>query len=409
MEKKLDTEAMVQDQNLTPAPETGAEQKESSESMESKDQDAGIHPLGEQLAGEEATKVPAPETPDAPDAPEADTTESTEEEVDGTTEPISLEPVTLEKFHVYSSSELAAMGVRFATLADNREINEGAVKKKMESIKEAGTVISSSLLVPARVCLEQGHKVEMNGEEVTLETPGLDNIYVLTDGQHRKEAVKRLNNYPEKDDAGHTKKYEDYFNIPFVDVYVVSCLLRETNTATYPWKDRQYLNNLLMMRPEKKLDLLNELQKHPQATTKAALHWLTLDTSRTLYSRNIVAAMLDDEELKAINDVDSDRLKAGKKVFSAAEGALGASLAGTTPFSDWSVEIIINNPKVSAVEMADRLAAFFKWLKEHGKATAYMSIKGQKATSTQPFISKDTVIRQQLSADYKDYLDTTEE
>ena len=79
-------EAMVQDQNLTPAPEAGAEQKESSESMENKDQDAGIRPLGEQLAGEEATKVPAPETPDAPDAPEADTTESTEEEVDGTTE-----------------------------------------------------------------------------------------------------------------------------------------------------------------------------------------------------------------------------------------------------------------------------------------------------------------------------------
>ena len=401
------TEAMVQDQNLTPAPQAGAEQKETSESMESTEQIAPVATLGQQLAGEEATKVPTPETPaDAPATAETDTPESTEEKVDGTTEFISLEPVTLEKYRIYSSSELAAMGVRFARLIDNRDINEGAVKKKMESIKAADGVISSSLLVPARTCLEQGHRVEMDGEEITLETPGLDNIYVLVDGQHRKEAVQRLNNYPAKDDAGDTKKYEDYFNIPLIDKYNVSCLLRETNTATFPWKDRQYLSNLLMLKPEKKLELLNELQEHPQATTKAALHWLTLDTSRTLYSRNIVAAMLDDKVLTEINDVDTDRLSAGKKAFSAAEDAFGATLAGTTPFSDWAVETIINNPKVPAVDMANTLAAFFKWLKEQGKATTYMSIKGQKATATQSFIAKDTVIRQQLGTDYKDYLAT---
>lgn len=74
-------------QNLTPAPQAGAEQKETSESMERTEQIAPVATLGQQLAGEEATKVPTPETPaDAPATAEADTPESTEDMVDGTTD-----------------------------------------------------------------------------------------------------------------------------------------------------------------------------------------------------------------------------------------------------------------------------------------------------------------------------------
>lgn len=85
MEKEKETEAMVQDQNLTPAPETGAEQNETIESMETKEQIAPVATLGQQLAGDEATKVPTPETAAAP-AAEEETPESTEEKVDGTTD-----------------------------------------------------------------------------------------------------------------------------------------------------------------------------------------------------------------------------------------------------------------------------------------------------------------------------------
>ena len=87
MDTKINTEAMVQDQNLTHAPKAGAEQKENHEIMDSKEQDASIRTLGEQLAGEEATKVPTPETPvDAPAAAESDSPESADDKVDGTTD-----------------------------------------------------------------------------------------------------------------------------------------------------------------------------------------------------------------------------------------------------------------------------------------------------------------------------------
>lgn len=86
MEELQNTEAMVQDQNLTSAPKTGAEQKETSESMETKEQIAPVATLGQQLAGDEATKVPTAEiSAEASAATEADLPESAEENVDGTT------------------------------------------------------------------------------------------------------------------------------------------------------------------------------------------------------------------------------------------------------------------------------------------------------------------------------------
>lgn len=88
MDTKINSEATVQDPNLTTAPQAGAEQKENHEVMESKEQDAGIRTLRDQLAGNEAAKVPTTETPDAASAAatESDTHEPTEEKVDGTTD-----------------------------------------------------------------------------------------------------------------------------------------------------------------------------------------------------------------------------------------------------------------------------------------------------------------------------------
>ena len=347
----------------------------------------------EELANEQAhVETPAKSA-------ESDTHESAAHAEDGTTEPKAA--VKLNKLHIYSTSGLEAMGVRLARIVDNRELDEKAVQKKITSIKKVKGIISPTQLVPARKCLEQGHEVKLrDGTDVTLDTKGLDNIYVIVDGQHRDEAVRKIKANPKE-----TLKFENYYYIPLIDDYIVSDLLRETNVATFPWKDRQYLNNLLMMKSESplNLDLLKEIQAHPEATTKAALHWLTLDTGKTIYSRDISAAMLDDTKLEEISKVDATRFEAGKKLFNAAKDALG-DLAGTTPYSDWSVDQITNNPTEAAVDMAGKLADFFKWLKKSKKADAYKDLKGKKATEDQASVTKDVVIKQQLSQDFADYI-----
>lgn len=326
---------------------------------------------------------------------ESDTPESAAPAEDGTSH---TEFKPLEKRNIYSTSDLQKLGVRLARIVDNRDLDDKAVQKKIASIKKVKGVISPSQLVPARTCLEQGHEVKLlNGDEVTMDTEDLDDIYVIVDGQHRDEAVRRILANPKE-----ALKFENYYYLPLIDDYNVSDLLRETNVATFPWKDRQYLNNLLQVKSDSpiNLDLLKEVQAHPKATTKAALHWLTLSTGKTIYSRDIVAAMVDDTKLAEISKVETTRFKAGKKLFDAAEEALGDA-AGTTAYSDWSIDQINNNPTETAVDMADKLARFFKWLKENGLAAAYKTIKGQKATEDQAPVTKDAMIQQQLTKDFK--------
>ena len=380
-----------------PAIEPNQENNNISEEMDTKntpvDQPDADATKNEELANEQP---PVETSPEAPTQAESDTPESSAGAADGATEPKAA--VKLNKLHIYSTSGLEEMGIRLARIVDNRDLDDKAVQKKVASIKKVKGIISPTQLVPARKCLEQGHEVKLlDGTVVDKDTEDLDSIYVIVDGQHRDEAVRRIKANPKE-----TVKFENYYYLPLIDNYIVSDLLRETNVATYPWKDRQYLNNLLQVKGDSSinLDLLKEIQAHPNATTKAALHWLTLDSGKTIYSRDIIAAMVDDAKLEEICKVVATRFEAGKKLFKAAEDALGDA-AGTTAYSDWSVDQINNNPTETAVDMAGKLADFFKWLKDNSLADAYKSIKGKKASEEQGFVSKDAMIQQQLSKDFK--------
>lgn len=399
-------EAMVQDQNLNAAPNDGTD----NENIQKKDmfntEDVELSTIGKVSTGEEPAKEPDNTETQLEDITKDESDSTTEPDApaeDGTTEPKAA--VKLSKFRIYSSSELGALGVRLARIVDNRELDSKAVNKKIASIKNVKGVISPTQLVPARKCLEQGHEVKLlDGTVVTEDTKDLDDIYVIVDGQHRDEAIRKI-----KDNPKETEKYENYYYVPLIDAYIVSDILRETNVATYPWKDRQYINNLLMLKGDSavNLDLLKEIQAHPKATTKAALHWLTWDASKTLYSRQIVAAMVDDNILKKIAAVDKKKLDAGKDLFNAAEYALG-DLAGTTPYSNWALDQLKKDPSVAPLEMAAKLTQFFKWLKEHGAST-YKSLKGSRATKETEYVAKETVIHQQLTKDYTLYTQTLSE
>ena len=393
-------EAMAQDQNPNSAPDAGT----ANENIQMKDmlnpEDVERSTIGKASTGEEPAIEPTTETLNEDRTKdESDTPESAAPAEDGATS------AKLSKFRIYSSSELGALGIRLARIVDNRELDTKAVNKKINSIKNVKGVISPTQLVPARKCLEQGHEVKLwDGTVVTEDTEDLDNIYVIVDGQHRDEAIRKI-----KDNPKETEKYENYYYVPLIDAYIVSDILRETNVATYPWKDRQYINNLLMLKADSavNLDLLKEIQAHPKATTKSALHWLTWDGSKTLYSRQIVAAMVDDNVLKKIAAVDKKTLNAGKELFNAAEYALG-DLAGTTPYSNWALDQLKKDPSIAPLDMAAKLTQFFKWLKEHGAST-YKSLKGSRSTKETEYVSKETVIHQQLTKDYMLYVQTPSE
>ncbi len=160
-------------------------------------------------------------------------------------------PMKLTWEMIYSLSVLLGMGYTFGRIKINRDIDAKQVKKKIASILACKGIISPFLVVPAIVCLKAGLELEdENGNPITEDTPNLDLILIVIDGQHRMEALRQLNKKLKKE--GKTE-YEGYVYLPLISEYDVPTLLREANSATNPWDGMDWVTQLLATAKEKKV------------------------------------------------------------------------------------------------------------------------------------------------------------
>ena len=119
---------------------------------------------------------------------------------------VEQEPLKLTRRQIFTLTTLLTYKYRFARILVNRDIDKEEVKKKIESIRAAKGVITPFLVLSAKECIEAGlDVVDYNGNVITKDTPDLEHILVILDGQHRWEAIKELKK------AG--EDYEAYFNI----------------------------------------------------------------------------------------------------------------------------------------------------------------------------------------------------
>lgn len=89
---------------------------------------------------------------------------------------------------LYLASELIAAGYKFCFDKENREINNNHVDELFLRIKDDKNkcFMETLKVCSAKLALEQGRKVfDVNGNEITLDTPGLEKYALILDGQHR--------------------------------------------------------------------------------------------------------------------------------------------------------------------------------------------------------------------------------
>ena len=319
-------------------------------------------------------------------------------QVNNPTEASTMSEPILKKQIIYSSEDLKSRSVKLAYLKVNRGINDAAVKKKIKSISLAKGIITPSMVVPAKICLNEGLEVKMkDGTPITNETPSLDHIYVIIDGQHRQDAVEKI----AENASDGEEKYTNFFFIPLANQVKVSDLLRESNVATYPWKDQQYLSNLIMMKEGNttvNLEFLKEVLAHPEAKTKAMVRWLSLDKGRNLYSRNIIAAYSDDEKLKEIADVNEQRFKGGKRLYVLLAKMFASNEPGKTVYAEWVIDRFNDETSASFDEMLNYLEQFFDGF----TSTQIIELKNLKG-SREPYESRDSKVQAMLTKYYNAY------
>ena len=117
----------------------------------------------------------------------------------------------LTPMRIYSSSELKSMGYQFAKLAINRQVLPAVLKAKMKSIRAAQGIICPCLIMTGRKCLEDGLSVlRPDGTEVTLNDADVNSLLVIVDGQHRNDAIEKLNQELKKGESS----YECFYYVP---------------------------------------------------------------------------------------------------------------------------------------------------------------------------------------------------
>lgn len=238
----------------------------------------------------------------------------------------------LNRNTIYTHSALLTAKYKFCRLAINRVINDNVVRRKKASIRAAKGVISPSLIVYAKDCLNAGLEVkDWEGHEITYDTPKLEYYIVIIDGQHRHQAITELNALIKDDN-----RYENYYYLPLINEGDIVAMLRESNVATQPWRGTDYLTALLMTREDANIPMLLFVKKRQEDSSEtAAWLWATLDKSRVYKKTKINKAATDNKTFEEI--AKDDDFKDGEALYEAMCKAFKTAFVGLKPCPLWVI------------------------------------------------------------------------
>ena len=289
---------------------------------------------------------------------------------------------------MYTLSVLLGLGYKIGMLGINRKVNKNALAKKIQSINAAKGLISPILVVTAQDCIKLGLEVTVNSVPVTSETPDLDKILVVIDGQHRLKAVNEINKKRAKDGE---KLCEAYVYLPLNEGVDIRTLLRETNVATHPWKGGDWLVNILM-NADGKIDMSMLHWVHtisPDCGDTSAWLWGTLNPSRVYTKAKLIEAAKSKEVLEVI--ANTLYFQEGKELYESAKKKFSVSLTKLKVFPKWFID-----KKDDLIQKDLKMSEIMKKFKEFIDMINSDEVENIKGLKKDDNSSKDAKIKKAL-------------
>lgn len=326
----------------------------------------------------------------------------------------SIIPLGVDPSKIYTIDWLKSMGYKKARLRINRGINDRDVKKKMKSIKRSLGIISPIMKVSARACLEQGLDVEDdNGNLLSLDDPDIDKYIVTIDGQHREEAVARLNRELKPDDV----PYIIPVIFPQVTNANIITLLGESNISTRPWKGIEYLTPLLngLNTPGVNEDVIETLKivyeyAKDGCSDIAAWSYATGTFKRQPTATRLYNAQTD---VKTRNDLTAGSNKFGRTIYTALQAAkIEQRIIGSKEVSRWFIEKlheIVSDGKKTLEDATETIKGFIEYLTESKVAAINMSGgRTEEINGAQHKFSRYHVACETINSFFGEYLEAIE-
>ena len=198
----------------------------------------------------------------------------------------------LSRGHTYTLTFMLEYEYGFARIKVNRDIDKKVVEKKKDSIRAAKGIITPFLVISAKECIDAGIEVvDYDGNTITKDTPNLEQILVIVDGQHRWEAIKAL--------AKKGEYYEAYFILPLTCDYDLMTILKEINTSVNPWDGIDWLTMAIQTAKDKgletsKLEWLKRLANTEYISDSAAS--LFASSGERIFSKSMIKSAIDSKD-----------------------------------------------------------------------------------------------------------------
>lgn len=373
-EKNLNGEDAQQQSEMT-APEAGGTQQVGEEAFD-----------GTDLGGNNSQEYDESEETDDD---YVDFDDDSEASNDGTQTKVDKpKSLKLKRKQMYTLSILLGLGYKIGMLGINRKVNKNALAKKIQSINAAKGLISPILVVTAQDCIKLGLEVYVNSVLVTTETPDLDKILVVIDGQHRLKAVNEINKKRTKDGE---KLCEAYVYLPLNEGVDIRTLLRETNVATHPWKGGDWLVNILMNADGKiDMSMLNWVHTiSPDCGDTSAWLWGTLNPSRVYTKAKLIEAAKNKEVLEVI--ANTLYFQEGKELYENAKKKFSVSLTKLKVFPKWFID-----KKDDLIQKDLKMSEIMKKFKEFIDIINSDEVENIKGLKKDDNSSKDAKIKKAL-------------
>ena len=314
-------------QNLTPAPQAGAEQKVNHDTMENQEQIPGVQTLGAAIEGEQqAAKVPAPETP-AVETEAEPTSESVAEKADGTTDAPSEEELAkqaelralrekilaeLNAGRRVELREFRAAGFKFADMDDTLQRKETMKDSRqlLESLKVTKAFYRPIEVLPVSELIEAGHPCfKLNGVKISPDDPDYSLYFARPDGKQRTIAYAKLMSDP------NYKGKESEYSAPIIrcscPVEIIDTYVREIQTAAV-WDEKTKRQTVVakLGGTESGLTLMNTFMTEAGMSARAAY--------KLIYRKEGYNKDLYEQSMR--NGALADGLKATEAIIKRARG-----------------------------------------------------------------------------------------
>ena len=295
---------------------------------------------------------------------------------------VEQEPLKLEPGIIVAISVLRKLGYRFGFIKLNRDIDMKIVNKKKQSIKVCNGLITPMLVAFALECLNEGLElVDEDRNPIMKDTPDVEFILIVIDGQHRLEALKRLND--EVHEKG-KKEYEGYCHLPLIEHYNIVTLLREANISTSPWNGMDWLSQLLDTAAKNGIST-DKLEWVKNQSTKGSdsAAWLWMG-GQIKSKAECINASNNIDKLKKLADTSS--FKEDKKLYEAASMSFNTDntykVLGWKVFPKWVYEKLEDLLKKNMLR-SEAISLLTKFLGNisHDSASEISKIKKKQAQS----------------------------